>query len=320
MRKLDHVDSKILKDLLTDGRKSFTKIAEECHETKATISKRYQTMVKLGIIKGATLQINHSTYGYNTVGTLSFKVNPENAELVKKYLLTNSDMYILLGSEHAHFLAIVTLKNMEELNNAKEAIRNFPTVRDLETHLWLGVRNMPENIQILHSEQQHIYKTLYYTKKPSDFEIDALDHQIIEALSANSRTPFTSLAKKMGVATGTVISKYEKLKRNGIISSSIQIDPTKLGYHGRAVFNLAFVPETSLAVIVDKISKIPGVTLIIKTCSGFDLSVFAEARDIEQILALQDKLIDIAKLSKMELLLFKARDTIPGHKEYISTF
>lgn len=63
MSALEEIDIKILKELLKDGRKSFTTIAEEYHTSKDIIWKHYQNMASAGIIVGATTQFNYPKFG-----------------------------------------------------------------------------------------------------------------------------------------------------------------------------------------------------------------------------------------------------------------
>jgi DNA-binding Lrp family transcriptional regulator len=49
MKNIGEIDIKILKELLKDGRKSFTDIAQEYHLSKDIIWKHYNDMKKTGI-------------------------------------------------------------------------------------------------------------------------------------------------------------------------------------------------------------------------------------------------------------------------------
>ena len=53
---IDAINKHILKDLLIDGKKSFTDIAKECGKSKDVITKRFNQMERKGIIVGATIQ------------------------------------------------------------------------------------------------------------------------------------------------------------------------------------------------------------------------------------------------------------------------
>ncbi len=56
MAKIDDVDTKILKELLKDGRKSFQEIAKECGVSCSSICDHYKEMEKAGGGKGISTQ------------------------------------------------------------------------------------------------------------------------------------------------------------------------------------------------------------------------------------------------------------------------
>ena len=71
------LDVKVLKELLKDGRKSFTTIAEECQTSKDIIWKHYKDMTKAGIIVGATIQFNYPMFGYSGVAMITLSVESQ---------------------------------------------------------------------------------------------------------------------------------------------------------------------------------------------------------------------------------------------------
>ncbi len=49
----------------------------------------------------------------------------------------------------------------------------------------------------------------------SKFKLDKIDQQILDILIENARTPFTEIAKRLGISAGTVhvrVKKWKKLK------------------------------------------------------------------------------------------------------------
>ena len=58
---INEIESVILRELLTDGRKSFTQIAKDYNTTKEIIANHYNKMKEKGIIVGSTIQIDAKT-------------------------------------------------------------------------------------------------------------------------------------------------------------------------------------------------------------------------------------------------------------------
>jgi Lrp/AsnC family transcriptional regulator for asnA, asnC and gidA len=319
-KELTAIDFKILQDLLKDGRKTFTQIANDCGEKKATICKRFKELQKSGIIIGSTIQLDYAALGYNTVGNIFFKVDPEKILYVVDHILKIPDIYHAIKLDNNTAVDVVaTLKTVDDFNRVKEMIKRLPTVSELTTNIWMGIRNIPENLQI--TSQDPSAKVEYVnTLSHKSIEIDEADKKIIEKLSKNGRAPFSSIAKELEIAVNTVIKKYERLKQNGIIKVSIQVNPEKIGYRTAAIFSLAFASQDSLSVIVDKLSSIPDVFLIIKTSGQYDLTVYSLVKDIDQLMNLQNEISKIAEISKQQMFLKKPKQIFPGYKEYISTF
>jgi Lrp/AsnC family transcriptional regulator, regulator for asnA, asnC and gidA len=319
-KELTPIDAKILHDLLKDGRKAFTQIANDCGEKKDAICKRFKELQKSGIIVGSTVQLDYAALGYNSVGNIFFKVHPENIVYAVDHILEIPDIYHAIKLDNNTAVDVVaTLKMVDDFNRVKEMIKRLPTVSELTTNVWMGIRNIPENLQITNHDPS---ARVEYLKKLShkSIEIDEVDKKLIEKLSKNGRAPFSSLAKELEISVNTVIKKYERLKQNGIIKVTLQVNAEKMGYRAKVRFSLAFASQDSLTFIVNKLSSIPDVYLIIKTSGQYDLNVYSMVRDIDQLMNLQNEISKIAEISKKQMFLLKPKQIFPGYKEYISTF
>jgi len=222
-------------------------------------------------------------------------------------------------------IVVATLKTVDELNRVKETIKKLPSVSELRTNVWTGIRNIPENLSII-----RLKKKAYKVDTPSieatnsigktASKIDETGTQIVEKLAKNGRVSFRKIAEDLNISTNTVVRRYEKLKRSGTIKVSIQIDPIKIGYRASAWFYVAFSSQTSLSAIVETIANIPDVNLIVKTSGVYDLLVEAMIRDIEQSIAIQDEIASIEGVAKMETHVIRPKPMLPLPQEYISTF
>lgn len=271
------------------------------------------------IVTGSTIQLDYAALGYSAVGSIYFRVKPQFIDESINRILKFPDVYSAVKLENNTAVNVVaTLKTIEEFNRLKEITLRLSTASELSTNIWLGIRNIPHNLQIT-----KIHVPIRVPAKRSNREVidlDEVDKQIIEKLTLNGRSPFAKVAQDIGIATNTVIRKYQRLKNNGVINVSIQVNPVTLGYHASGLFNLAFVSQSNLPAIVDKLSLIPNVYLMIKTSGQFDLSVYSLIKDIEQFLDIQNRIAEIADISKSQTFIRPLKRMLPGPKEYISTF
>ncbi len=324
--KISEIDAKIIRDLLKDGRKDFADIAKECGVQKNTIWKRYKEMQKAGIIVGATIQMNFRRFGYDVHSAilLSVEFNQVNEVIEQIKKLPNiHEVSRIYGRYNVR--AILILKNLSELNDYKELIRQETSASDLKIYVMTETRYTPENLS-LGAAQQLTGKNAEANVKSRDeikkaaVKLDEVDEQILEKLAENGRAPFSKIAEAIGVTTDTVIRRYRKLTENGIIKVSIQIDPTKLGYSVMMNVLIALTPSANAAATAETISKIPNVTALVKVAGDYDMHVFTLIRDAEQMITILNEIERARGVSRMEPSVELLSHKYPAPRRYISTF
>jgi Lrp/AsnC family transcriptional regulator, regulator for asnA, asnC and gidA len=277
-------------------------------------------------IKGATTQINFEDFSYAALATLLISVEAQQIEEVMEFIekITEIHAYRQYNSVY-NVRAFAALKNLNELDYIKEVIRRKLPAIGLKTYIWIGVRNIPENLNLnsnlgySHEDIQNNSKAPT-SKSGNKNNIDDIDRQIVQELTVDGRIPFTVLAEKIGFSTNTILKRYNKLVENGSIKVSIQIDPKKLGYASILDFNIAFTTLRSLSDdIVDAFSKIPDIIIITKTSGDYDLQLTAMIRDVEQLFAIQDQIARVHGVTQIETSSRKIPDKWPTPQQYIST-
>lgn len=327
MPKINQLDAKIVKILLENGRTGYNEIAKECGVSKNKVWKRCMSMKKKGIINGATVQINFGLFGYDALATLLINVEAQQMEHVMDFVGKITEVRSQRQYYSAYNVrAVATLRDLNELDHVKQVIkRKLPTM-GLKTYIWTGVRNIPENLNLI----DHLEKTCETKQNnpnraigmPSDgIATDDLDKRIVEKLTVDGRASFTSIAKDLGLSTDTVVKRYHKLKNKGALKVSIQINPNKIGYSSILDFNIAFTTSGNrLDTVVESLAKIPDVIIITKTSGDYDLQVTAMVRDISESFAIQDQIARTCGVTKMEVSARKIPDKWPTPQQYITTF
>ena len=125
-------------------------------------------------------------------------------------------------------------------------------------------------------------------------KLDDIDHQILQALIENCRTPFTDIAKKILVSAGTIHIRVKKMEEMGVIKGSTlvinygKLDLTFIAYIGLYVDNSSNFPT-----IIDDIKKVPEVTVAHLTTGKFAIFCKIRARNTDhakQIIFRLDKI------------------------------
>ena len=124
--------------------------------------------------------------------------------------------------------------------------------------------------------------------------MDDLDHQLLALLRGDARTSVASLAKKLGVARGTVQNRMARLQADGtIVGYTVRLKPDiQEQHHVRAVMTIA-VEGNQVDGVVKALRGEPAVASVHSTNGRWDL--VAELRT--DSLASFDRML--AKISRM---------------------
>ncbi|GAA4278866.1 Lrp/AsnC family transcriptional regulator [Aquimarina mytili] len=112
------------------------------------------------------------------------------------------------------------------------------------------------------------------------FKLDEVDHQILDMLIENTRTPFTDIAKKLLISAGTVHVRVKKMEEAGIIEgSSLTLDYRKLGYSFIAYVGIYLQNTSQTKFVLQRINEIPFVTVAHITTGKFNIFCKVRAKD-----------------------------------------
>lgn len=324
MLKVDEIDIFILRELLKDGRTSFVNIGTRCNLTKGAIAKRYDEMKKANIITGSTIEIDPQKFGYSTIAYINIDVDPKYLENLFGYLNTLPELrnYRSYCSKH-NIITIAALKTLRHLEHIKDLIgRKYP-INEIKTYLWIDVRNIPENI-LPNTFEDKAKDNKYFEDDTATgknlVKLDELNIQIVEKLAANSRISFRKIAQELGTTTFTIVRRYESLRKNNYLKPTIQINTRRLGYQATLHFYLTLNSQNNTSAIVDNISKILGISYIVKISGDYDLQIAAFAKDYDDSIRIYDQIIKIPEIKKIDMRIIQLRPTWPGPRQYISTF
>ncbi len=135
----------------------------------------------------------------------------------------------------------------------------------------------------------------------SNIRMDEIDHQILQYLIKNCRTPFTEIAKKILVSAGTIHIRVKKMEELGIIkSSTLVIDYNKMGYSFIAYVGLVTANSNNVTDIIKEIEKIPEVTVAHLTTGKFSVYCKIRAKDTKHAKEIIFKLSDVQGVERTE--------------------
>jgi DNA-binding Lrp family transcriptional regulator len=327
---ISDIQAKILRELIADGRQNITEIAKKIGSNTKTVKNNYEKLEKTGIITGATTHINYKLFGYKAVAHILITVDPLQADQLEEYLQKMPWVYSHYSRGIKGNIDIIAiLRTLDQLNEIKDLIKRKFKVLELKTGIWTDVKEMNQNLAITDNIRNPSPKTtntklkLEIRNKPAKVVvIDEIDQKIADILAEDGRTSMAEIGKKIGISTDLVRKKYIKLRDNGILKITIQINLKKIGYCAMCIFFTVISGENSL-LIIQQISKIPEVISIMKTTGDYDLQIYAIVQNIDQLIFIQEEISKITGISKIDLELLRFSEMLtkwPSPRQYISTF
>ena len=137
----------------------------------------------------------------------------------------------------------------------------------------------------------------------STYQLDEIDNQILELLIENTRMPYTEIAKKLIISAGTVHVRVKKMEDAGIIKgTSLSIDYGKMGYSFIAYVGLFLSRTSETQEVIDKLKKIPFITVAHITTGKFNIFCKVRARDTshaKDVIFMIDDINGVARTESM---------------------
>jgi len=114
-------------------------------------------------------------------------------------------------------------------------------------------------------------------------KVDDIDLKIINFLSKDGRTPFAQIAKELGVSTGMIRQRYQRLVQEGVLQIVAITNPLLMGFATMAQIGVK-ADVRRLEEIADEIAKFEEVIYLVLLTGSYDLHVEVVCRDKAHLL------------------------------------
>jgi len=104
-------------------------------------------------------------------------------------------------------------------------------------------------------------------------KLDDIDIEIIKTLKRDGRTPFAQIAQRLGVSTGMIRQRYQRLVKEGVLQVVAVTNPLLLGFSTMAMIGIK-VDGARLQEVAEEIAGLKEVIYLVLTTGTYDL--FAE--------------------------------------------
>lgn len=136
------------------------------------------------------------------------------------------------------------------------------------------------------------------------FSLDEVDHQILDILIENARTPFTDIAKKLLVSAGTIHVRVKKMEDEGIIQgSTLTLNYEKMGYSFIAHVGIFLEKTSRTQKVIEDLRNIPNVTVAYVTAGKYNIFAKVRAKGTNDAKDIIYKIDEIEGVSRTETMI-----------------
>ncbi|MFN8276352.1 MAG: Lrp/AsnC ligand binding domain-containing protein [Chitinophagales bacterium] len=138
-----------------------------------------------------------------------------------------------------------------------------------------------------------------------NYKIDNQDVKILNQLLTNANMPYSTIARKLGVSTGTIHVRMRKMEAAGIARPpQLQVDFKQLGWDITAFIGVYLVRSDRYDVVVRELKRIDEVISCHYTTGNYSLFLRIVCRDTDHLRkVLHDKIQTIEGISRTETLI-----------------
>jgi len=113
--------------------------------------------------------------------------------------------------------------------------------------------------------------------------VDETSQKVLEEYLKDSRQSFREVARKIGIASGTVANRIKELEETGIIKKyTTQLDYEKLGYELTAITEI-IVSEGMMIEVGNNISEIDNAINVYNVTGDSDILVMAKFKTRQEL-------------------------------------
>ena len=135
------INTKIIRELLIDGRADFTAIGEKLGISEKNVWYRYRALKKAGVIIGATTLVHYKRCDYGIYTTFVISMNPnKREEVIKKIEKIQGVYFISRGIQHYVLAVGITIKNMDQIEKIKNFLASITLADKITTEIWLKIK------------------------------------------------------------------------------------------------------------------------------------------------------------------------------------
>ncbi len=284
MRKLDLIDRKIILDLDTNARATFSEVGKKLGIGKNNVQYRVKRLIEDGVIKKFVTQFSLGTLGL-FLGKFYLQLSgfvKEKEDEIYDYLIKDRRISWIAKCEGRWDLMIgCYVESIKQLSEIKQDffkkyekyITSYDAVFLVEgytsqrTYL-LSKNAMPKKI-----------KKFIGNKKT---ELSDKDKQIVRLIANDGRFNYLDIAQKTGLNIKTAQRRIRELEKKGVIQGYVTfLDPKKIGYSFFKLCIYLHNYESKLDAFLSYCMELPNVVHVIESLGPWEIELEIETETLE---------------------------------------
>ena len=100
--------------------------------------------------------------------------------------------------------------------------------------------------------------------------VDQLDRELIRLLGIDGRLANTEIARRLGVAEGTIRNRITRLTRDNVIRIGAWADPLRIGYQTYTMFEMQVGPR-HIERVAERLAQVPEIYFLCICTGAYDI-------------------------------------------------
>ncbi len=133
---LDPADKIILRELLSDSRKSIRRISRKIGIPSSTIYDRIKKLEKNRVIRKYTIVLDEKKLGYTVKALILINVDGKKIREVEEEIARNPNVQVVLDITGEFDIAVIAVfRSIEELDKFVKSLLKMPAIRQTRTSI-----------------------------------------------------------------------------------------------------------------------------------------------------------------------------------------
>jgi DNA-binding Lrp family transcriptional regulator len=281
---LDEIDQVLVRELMADARKPYSRLAEAVGLTSEGTRQRVQRLLRSGTVSIEVVIDPQAIWPSGLAAGFVVAVNADASEVADDIAKMPNVTFLSIVGAKEPIQGELRCRDERDLITVLDRIREHPGVRGVDAMRYLFVA-------------KESFARSHRSSDRERYEIDELDRHIIVALQRDGRASYSSIARTLGSSVGTVRTRIQQMLETGVFVVGAVTTTGAHGLNGGLCFVRVNKPARQVA---EAAAQFPEVNFVAATTGSADVIVTVLASDESAFLDVVDRLRVLEGVSSVE--------------------